>query len=277
MSDPLVVIDSSYFNFYRFHATVNWYNYSPDRKEEAVGIPWLQNPVFMKTFEKMWFETLKKLLKHFKAQDSKVIFCRDGKNVWRYDLFPEYKANRRDPVEIDPNGNVIIIEDVHSPGPVFKYINANYHNQVKNSHVLYNDRAEADDIAAVLVRYVRATQPERRIIVITGDHDYLQLSEPGFVDLYTLKKFTEITCDDPHLALMQKVLAGDPSDNIPPIYKGCGKKTAEKLARDPVELEKMLEKKGRDQYELNLTLIDFNNIPEDIVEEIEAELDNVLE
>lgn len=267
MSPPLIIIDSSYYNFYRFHATVSWYNRSPDRKEASEGVWWVENAEFMKTFEKMWFETIKKLKKHFKAQDSKIIFCRDGRNVWRYGLYPEYKATRAQP---DP-------EDPHSPGPVFKLINEKYHPQVENSSVLYNARAEADDIAAILIRYVRATRPDQRIIVITGDHDYLQLSEPGIVDLFTLKGFTEITCENPHLALMKKVLGGDPSDNIPPIYKGCGKKTAERLAADPEELEKMLKKKGREQYDLNLTLIDFNNIPEDIVEEIETELDDVLD
>ena len=265
-NDTIVIIDSSYYNFYRFFATVSWYNYSPERREVAENLPWLNNSTFMKTFEKMWFENIKKITKKFGITESEIIFARDGRDVWRYKLYPEYKATRSSHDENDP----------HSPGPVFKHINENFHSRLLGASVLYVSRAEGDDIAAVATQYIRTAYPETKIVIITGDHDFLQLSEPGYVEIYQLKGWKQITTEDPHTALMTKIIAGDPSDNIPSIYKGCGKKTAQRLANNPDELDKMLKKHSREQYDLNCQLVNFDNIPEDIVEEIEELLDEVF-
>lgn len=262
----IVIIDSSYYNFYRFHATVKWYNYSPERREEATNVAWLDNPTFMKTFEKMWFQYIDKICKKFSVERKNIIFARDGKNVWRYKLFPKYKAQR---------ANCNSSDDCHTPGPVFKHVNEHFHSKLGVS-VIRNDLAEADDIAAVTVRYIRVVYPNKKIVLITGDHDFLQLSEPGHVEIYQLRGFTNITSDNPHLALMTKILAGDPSDNIPQAFKGCGKKTAEKIAKDPVLLQEYLTKHGSKQFELNQQLVDFDYIPENIVVDIENVLDDIL-
>lgn len=264
MTNTILLVDSSYYNFYRFFATVSWYNYSPERREDAEDRAWLDNPIFMATFEKMWFENIKKMCKKFGVEASDIIFARDGSDVWRYNVYPEYKANRKEDPDAEP--------DPHAPGPVFKHVNEHFHDKI-GAKVIRVDRAEADDICAVAARYIREVYPDTKVVIITGDHDFLQLSEPGWVELYQLKGWKQITSDDPHTALMTKILAGDPSDNIPAIYKGCGKKTAQRLANNPEELEEMLIKKGRAQYDLNRQLVDFDYIPEDIVEEIEAELD----
>jgi len=263
-ADSVVLIDSSYYNFYRFYATVSWYNYSPERREAAQGVELLDNEIFMKTFEKMWFENIKKIAKKFGVAESDIIFARDGEDVWRYKVYPDYKANRSGPANNDP----------FAPGPVFKHVNENYHQRLGAS-VLRVSRAEGDDICAVATRYIRAVYPDSKVIIITGDHDFLQLSGPN-VEIYQLKGFKQITSDDPHTALMTKILAGDPSDNIPGIYNGCGKKTAQRLANNQQELEEMLQRHGREQYELNRILVDFDYIPDDIVKEIEGLLDDIF-
>ena len=213
----------------------------------------------------MWFENIKKITKKFGVAQSDIIFARDGKDVWRYKIYPEYKATRSGPLDTD----------LHAPGPVFKHINETFH-KVLGAKVLKVERAEADDIAAVATRYIRAAYPDKKVIIITGDYDFLQLSEEGKVELYQLKGWKRITSNDPHAALMLKILAGDPSDNIPGVFKGCGKKTAQRLAQDPNALEEVLKKHGVEQYQLNQTLIDFDCIPVDLVEEIEALLDECL-
>ncbi len=261
--NKVMLIDSSYYNFYRFHATVSWLRYSPDRVTAAEGLPWLENKTFMTTFEKMWFETIKKLCKLFTIQTKDIIFARDGHDIWRYKVYSEYKATRAGFVKNDP----------HSPAPVFGHINKHFHPQVAGAKVLLVNQAEADDIIAVTTRYIRTTFPKTKIIIITGDHDFLQLSEPDHIDLYQLKGFRQFIVDDPRVALLIKVLAGDPSDNIPHAFKGCGKITAKRLAENPKELEKVLDQKGRDQYNFNRLLIDFDCIPQEIVAEIEDLLD----
>lgn len=264
-----VIIDSSYFNFYRFFATKRWYSYCDERREDAKSLAWLDNPIFMTTFKKKWFETITKICRRFKVEPSDILFARDGKDCWRYKVYPEYKATRAGPDA----------DDIHSPGPVFKHVNENYHDQLGCAGVIRIDRAEGDDVAAVSTRYIRAVYPDCNVILITGDHDFLQLCERGHVDIYELASkgdVKEITVDDSKAALMMKILRGDPSDNIPPAFKGCGKVTAARLIANPQKLQEALDIKGRKRYELNTILVDFDNIPEDIVREIEAELDSIV-
>jgi len=261
---PIVLIDSSYFNFYRFTATQRWYNYDPERVEAAVDVEWANNPIFMTTFEKMWFETITKLAKKLGVKTSDLIFARDGANVWRYEIFPEYKAARAGPA--GPMG----------PSAVFKVINSQFHKRL-GVRVLRVDQAEADDIIAITARYIQTVFPEREIVVITGDHDLLQIVG---VRLYKLcggrNIIAEITANDPHIAKMTKILAGDPSDGIPQAFPKVGKVTARKIAEDPELLEQMIEKYGREQYDLNCTLVNFEHIPKRIVKEIEECLDTLI-
>jgi 5'-3' exonuclease len=248
----ILLIDNSYFNFFRFHATVSWYNRDPERQKQAQNVSWLENQIFMKTFEKMWFETLNKLDKKFKPD--KIYICRDGNDVWRYKLYPEYKSTRKNYSDIDK----------HSPGPVFKYVNSTFPDKTPKKCVfLYNKLAEGDDIIAICTEFFK----EHDIIIISGDHDLLQLSS-NRVHIYQLKGMKEITSKQPFIDLMIKILAGDQSDNIPQSFPRCGKKTAEKLAKEPNELEKMLKKHGRTQFDLNKRLIDFNYIDVDVKKQV---------
>jgi 5'-3' exonuclease len=260
----IVIIDSSYYNFYRFYATVNWYNFCPERKKLSENTKWIDNPIFMKTFENTWFHNIKIIMKKFNISPNKLIFARDGNNVWRYKFFPHYKGNR-----------IINSNDIHSPGPIFKFINDNFHQRINGCHILKLSQAEADDIIAITVKYIRCCYPNIKINIITGDHDLLQLYEPNHIELFQLKNFKPLTCCDPKLSLMIKILSGDPSDNIPPIFPGCGKKTAEKLYYNPEELSKVLKIHGDKQFQLNSLLIDFNNIPNTIVKDIECLLDTL--
>jgi 5'-3' exonuclease len=254
----IVIIDSSYYNFLRFTATKSWYEYNPDREQD---IPWLDNKIFMKTFEKMWFEQIKKICKFFNVLQSDLIFARDGQNVWRYNIFPNYKISRSG--KAPDNG----------PGPVFKHVNENYHAKL-NSHVIRVESAEADDIIAVACQYIKILFPTRKIIVISGDYDLLQITN---VEVFHLKGgIKKITSIDPHLSKMIKILAGDPSDGIPQAFPKIGKETAKKIANDPEFLKDLIKKFGRKQYDLNVKLIDFDQIPNDIVCDIEKILDSIF-
>jgi len=264
-----IIIDSAYLNFYRFHATVRWYNYCEERRRDAENLAWIDNPIFMSTFQKMWFQTIDSICKKFKAKHSDLIFAREGGNCWRYGVYPKYKATRAKCVDPD---------DLHSPGPVFKKINKDYHPRVKGAKVIRVNSAEGDDIIAVAVDYIKATVPECKIIVISRDHDLLQLSDR--CDIYEIASRQKLNCisvENPRRAVLLKILGGDSSDNIPPVFKGCGKVTAAKMADDPQLLAEMIEKKGaQEQYRLNCTLIDFEFIPRSVINEIEAILDDII-
>ena len=62
---------------------------------------------------------------------------------------------------------------------------------------------------------------------------------------------------------------GDSSDNIPSVFPKCGVKTAQKCVEDLEFFKKKMDNNPEyyAQYELNKNLVDFNNIPQQLVTE----------
>jgi len=261
----ILFIDASYYNFYRLTATIAWYKYSDERMATLHGkTEWLDIPEFMEAYERNWLSNITKIIKKFNA--TRVIYARDGKDVWRYKVFPEYKLHRAQTEEYTP----------FDGGPVFKWTNENLVEKIGGCtvNVVRIEEAEADDVIAIGIRYIRTVlEQSNDIVIITGDHDLLQIPN---VRVYTAN-LKEITSQNPRTSLYKKVLSGDPSDNIKGIFKGCGKKTAEKLANDPELLEKtIIEKNCQAQFNLNKMLVDFEEIPEAIVHKIYGQFDNIF-
>jgi 5'-3' exonuclease len=130
---------------------------------------------------------------------------------------------------------------------------------------------EADDCIAISVKYILEKYPQSKIYIITSDKDYLQLAEER-VELYNLayKKLTDqkSSSGDPKRDLFCKIVMGDPSDNIKSVLQKCGPKTALKCYENPEYFEERLKKENAyELYNLNKKLVDFNEIPTDLVDE----------
>jgi DNA polymerase-1 len=84
------------------------------------------------------------------------------------------------------------------------------------------------------------------------------------------KNISERTGCSPEVYIEVKKILGDKSDNIPSITSKCGDKTALKLAKDRILLERLFAStpSAKEQYELNNLLIDFGCIPQDLKEEV---------
>jgi 5'-3' exonuclease len=67
---------------------------------------------------------------------------------------------------------------------------------------------------------------------------------------------------------------GDTSDNIPSAFPKCGEKTALKCCQDNNFFLKKMNNNEEyyKQYELNKKLVDFNNIPQNLVDEFLSNL-----
>jgi 5'-3' exonuclease len=193
-----------------------------------------------------------------------IIVGKDCKreNIWRTELFPKYKANRA-------NGT----EDGFMGGPFFKMA---YEEElfVKGGAkaILKHGKLEADDCIAISVKLLTAKYPDCSIYIITSDKDYLQLNSHN-VHLFNLafKNIAEnkSSTGDAKRDLEIKIIMGDTSDNIPSAFPKCGPKTAQKCIEDPEFFKKKMAGNPDyyKQYELNKTIVDFNNIPEDLVNE----------
>jgi len=261
-----IFIDGSYFCFYRYCSLLTWWKNAFPEELDVLKDPY-QNQVFVDKFKKIFIETVRNLKKNLsidKQIEPIIIVGKDCKraDIWRNELFPGYKGTRS-------NGP----DDGFMGGPFFKMV---YDEQlfIKGgaSHILKHPTLEADDCIALSTKHLLTTEPNCNIYIITSDKDYLQLAEPR-VHLYNLafKKLTEQkTCTgNAECDLFLKIVTGDPSDNIPSVFPKCGPKTALKYFENRELFEKkLLEAEAyQKQYELNKTIIDFNNIPENLVED----------
>jgi 5'-3' exonuclease len=261
-----IFIDGSYFCFYRYHSLLTWWKNAYPEQSDVLLDPY-QNQQFVEKFKKTFVENVAKIPKSLKLDKSErpiIIVGRDCKreNIWRNELFPNYKGTRA-------NGS----EDGFMGGPFFKMAyDEKLFIQGGARSILKHPKLEADDCIAISVKHLLNKYPACNIYIITSDKDYLQLAQER-VHLYNLafKDLTEQkSCTgDANCDLFCKIVTGDVSDNIPSVFPKCGPKTALKYFenRDLFE-KKLLESNAfQTQYELNRKIIDFNYIPEELVNE----------
>ena len=265
MNPTFIFVDGSYYCFYRYFALQQWWrNVYPD---EPLDDPF-QNEIFLDKFKKTFVDNLKQIPKKLKIHKDSVkpllIVGKDCKrdDIWRNELFKDYKANRTNSAE---NGFM--------GGPFFKMAyDDDLFKQGGAKAILKHPRLEADDCIALSVKHLTNKYPACKIFIITSDHDYLQLNSPN-VSLFTLtyKNLTDskISTGNAENDLKIKILMGDTSDNIPSVFPKCGFKTAQKcLESDDFFKKKMGNNEAYyKQYELNEKLISFGKIPDSLVDE----------
>lgn len=256
----IIFVDGSYFCFYRYHSLVNWWKHAYPDQLDVLENPYA-NQKFVDKFKKTFIDKLLNIRHALRLpEDTSIIIGKDCKreNIWRNKHFKEYKANRD--------------EDGFMGGPFFKLAYDELFDQCGVTCVLKHSQLEADDCIAISTNYLLNRYKNINIYIITSDKDYLQLSEPR-VHLYNLafKKLTEQkSCSkNPKLDLFTKILTGDVSDNIPSVFPKCGPKTAIKYFDNPQLLtDKLAEKpEYKDAFERNALLVDFHNIPKELVDE----------
>jgi 5'-3' exonuclease len=204
-----------------------------------------------------------------KGDYDEIIIAYDNKNYWRNDIYPEYKAQRkkaRDDSTIDFDAFFVefdeFINEFMELYPVFKHVRV--------------DRCEADDIIAVISKYHSGLG--NNVIIYTSDGDFKQLLKYKNITVYNPIKKKNMTSLNPDKELKIKCIMGDKGDNIFAIKNRCGIKTAEKILNDPNFTLMMLDYYSENnenkesklteeeldmakKYELNQNLINFDNIP----------------
>jgi DNA polymerase-1 len=172
-------------------------------------------------------QMLLKVLKDRKPDHIAVVFD-VGRETFRTELYPEYKANRS-----------AMPEDlVPQIGPIKEMVRA------FNIPALELRGYEADDVIATIAGDCRTRGVD--IVVVTGDKDLMQIVDEGVTLLDTMKdKSTGVAEVQERFGVgPERVtdilgLAGDTSDNIPGV-PGVGEKTAMKLIQDFGSLEDLL-------------------------------------
>tara|TARA_B110000444_G_scaffold35071_1_gene30479 strand:- start:5438 stop:6238 length:801 start_codon:yes stop_codon:yes gene_type:complete len=252
--------------FYRYYALIRWWKHA---HETELPANLLECEEFVTKFTKLFSESILKIKKQLKIHKKECtviagIDC-SRKDIWRNSIYPRYKENR----DIDPPAD----KDATTVSDFFKLVYANDNELLKNAgaeHIFKSDNLEGDDVLAITKNYIRDKYPDADIYIITGDYDYLQLHDKNtniinlqFKNLMENKKvFPEADKN-----LFYKIVLGDKSDCIPPIFKKCGPKTAEKYYLDRELFDNaIIEKNALENYQINKTLVDFAKIPSELVE-----------
>ena len=254
-----LLIDLSYYNFYRFYATKQWYKNAHPEDNYEPGYDWSQNVVFMEKFKKMFLQNIIKYKKKFKIDKTYILRDCPRDKIWRNKLFPEYKGTRKE----------MYAKNKFMGGLVFKKCYSDILPEILDSTtILFKmNELEGDDLIYLTTQHLLEFTNTTEINIISSDHDLLQIIDSrDNIKLYTanLKCYNHKSYGTNDLDCFSKAIMGDPSDNIPKVFNRLGIKTTLKLYKD----KNLLEKKFREnegsfkQYCLNRTLIDFKNIPE---------------
>lgn len=254
---PLLLLDNGYVSIYRFHAVQKFYRLTHPRDKEILkdDYDWSANPLFVTKYKDLFFRGLSKTFKKYQVPLSNVVFALDDHrtNLWRNKIIDTYKQVRHAKKQ---NGLTKILEMMRTVllPDVVKNFNVN---------IIGVKSLEADDIIAVITKFVLKKKLFPRVIIVTNDKDFLQLHDPNVIIVNLQGQILRpINYLDAQRELMMHVLCGDRSDNIKPCFPKLDRATAAKYVEDPLAFADLLkDPRIRETYIINRSLIDFNYIP----------------
>ena len=159
----------------------------------------------------MFLNSVRMNRKKFHNDYGEIIICADGKNTWRREAYPYYKANRkktRDKSDLDWN-NVFNIMNVirDEMREFFPY------------KVIHIDHCEADDIIGTIIHNEGTTMNTgaEKYLVLSADKDFIQLQTYANVDQYDPIRKRWLSDNNPTQFLEEHIIKGDSGDGVPNI------------------------------------------------------------
>jgi len=217
----------------------------------------------------------------FSAEYGELIICCDDRNYWRKEIFPYYKAHRKQDRE----------KSAINWSEVFTSLNR-IRDELKEYFpykVIQVEHAEADDVIGVLTNrfgaYLNNATTER-ILVLSGDKDFGQLQKYSNVDQYSpvLKKFIRIP--DARRFLREHIMRGDRGDGIPNFLSAdsCIMTNERQKPLATKKVDVWVDKEPEDfcddnmlrNYRRNEVLVDLDMVPSEIVSKINEAYDNYM-
>ena len=207
----------------------------------------------------------------FGPEYGELIIACDNTNYWRKHKFPYYKANRKK----------AIAESEMNWKSIFECMNK-IRSELKEFfpyRVIDVESAEADDIIATLVaEFGLSINTGEKILILSGDKDFIQLHTYANVKQYDPVKKKWISHNDPNAFLVEHIMKGDASDGIPNILSDddcfvTGTRQKPLTTKRMTALINTIPDKDYDQrtyrnFCRNRELIDLSYIPEKIKESV---------
>lgn len=205
----------------------------------------------------------------FRGTYGQLVLCCDSPHSWRKDLFPYYKAHR---AKIKKESKI-------DWDLVYKSMDATLKDFKEHFpfRVIEAPKTEADDIIGVL-----ALSSDEPSVVVSKDHDFLQLLGNGNIGVYNpytkkLIKHGEISEREAEETRLTHIIGGDTGDGIPNIWsdddtfvdpkkrqKSCFVKVlADLLSRSEEDILSTLPEEQRRNFLRNKALVDLRQIPEE--------------
>lgn len=210
----------------------------------------------------MVINSIKFYKKKFGIEYGNIVIATEGNKSWRKGIFPYYKMNRHIKRE----------ESIIDWNKIYTYFNLII-NELKEYfpyRIINVEHAEADDIIASLV----FTFKDQKILIISSDKDFKQLQIYDNVYQYHPVQKKWIVESNPKLYLIEHILRGDSGDGIPNAISEDDSIINNSKRQKPLrnsKIEEFLQGKinsNMKYYSRNEMLIDFNNIPVEIQNEI---------
>ena len=217
--------------------------------------------------------------KKFRKEYGEMVIACDSSNVWRREVFPNYKAGRKASRE----------KSDHDWNAIFAML-GNIRSEIREFlpyKVLELETAEADDIIAAIVRRVQnrvGPNHLKKMLILSGDKDFIQLHNE-WVKQYNpvLNKYVG-TDENPALYIKEHILKGDRSDGVPNVLSDDNVfiegRRQKPLSRKKIdswlnEVFMTMTEEEEKNYNRNKKLIDLTCIPLELEDKINNEFDNV--
>jgi 5'-3' exonuclease len=212
----------------------------------------------------------------FKDQFGDMVIACDDKNYWRKQIFPYYKASRKQMREKSPlDWNAI-----------FQTLNK-IRDEIRDNFpypVIRVESAEADDIIASFCHENGRELGGDPILILSGDKDFMQLQKYANVKQYDPVRKRFLECSDPNKFLVEHILRGDSGDGVPNFLssddtfvsnsrqKQLRQKVIDQIlsADWPEDWTGMNEELIRN-FNRNRLLIDLDRVPDEIRDEVKTQ------
>lgn len=226
----------------------------------------------------MVLNSIRMYVNKFRKEYGELVICCDDKNYWRKDLFPYYKAHRKEDRE----------KSDLDWGAIFDSLNK-IREELKTYfpyRVIQVNRAEADDIIGTLVDRFGVhlkNDDSEKILILSGDKDFGQLQKYVNVDQFSPITKKWIRVPDPFRFLKEHILKGDRGDGIPNFLSNdsciIAKERQKPLAKRKIDEWVDLEPENfcndvmLRNYRRNQELVDLSFVPDNIRNQVNEQYD----
>ena len=230
--------------------------------------------------------TLKSYKKKYGRECGELVIACDGRKYWRKDIFEHYKASRkkmRDASDLDWKLIFDTLSEMRDD--IAKYF---------PYKVIHLERAEADDIIAVLTEWAQSNEllkvglieEPQQVLILSSDKDFKQLQlapfSTGNVRQWSPMQKKYVTASKKEILdfTVEHIVKGDTGDGIPNTLSSDDVFVKGERQK-PVSAKRLQEflERGKDacrndeerrNWDRNARLVAFDNIPKDVKEDIIA-------